>query len=86
MAKIEITRTELVWPGKYTEDGTRGQGQASFLGMMSDRISIARDLLAPHGALLVHLDATAGAVVRQVLDEVFGQEGCPSGMFGISRS
>jgi adenine specific DNA methylase Mod len=22
MAKIEITRTELVWPGKYTEDGT----------------------------------------------------------------
>lgn len=23
MAKIEITRTELVWPGKYNEDGTR---------------------------------------------------------------
>ncbi len=23
MAKIEITRTELVWPGKYTEDGAR---------------------------------------------------------------
>ena len=23
MAKIEITKTELVWPGKYTEDGTR---------------------------------------------------------------
>src|SRR5216117_614434 len=22
MAKIDITRTELVWPGKYTEDGT----------------------------------------------------------------
>ena len=22
MAKIEITRTELVWPGKYNEDGT----------------------------------------------------------------
>jgi adenine-specific DNA-methyltransferase len=23
MAKIVITRTELVWPGKYNEDGTR---------------------------------------------------------------
>ena len=23
MAKIEVTRTELVWPGKYNEDGTR---------------------------------------------------------------
>ena len=23
MAKIEITKTELVWPGKYDEDGTR---------------------------------------------------------------
>jgi adenine specific DNA methylase Mod len=23
MAKIEITKTELVWPGKYSEDGTR---------------------------------------------------------------
>src|SRR3989337_777672 len=22
MAKIEITKTELVWPGKYNEDGT----------------------------------------------------------------
>lgn len=22
MAKIDITRTELVWPGKYHEDGT----------------------------------------------------------------
>ena len=23
MPKIEITKTELVWPGKYNEDGTR---------------------------------------------------------------
>ena len=23
MAKIEITKTELVWLGKYNEDGTR---------------------------------------------------------------
>lgn len=23
MAKIEITRTELVWPGKYDDEGTR---------------------------------------------------------------
>ena len=23
LAKIEITRTEWVWPGKYNDDGTR---------------------------------------------------------------
>ena len=23
MAKIDITKTELVWPGKYNDDGTR---------------------------------------------------------------
>ena len=23
MAKIEIMKTELVWPGKYNDDGTR---------------------------------------------------------------
>lgn len=23
MSKIEITKTELVWPGKYNEDGTK---------------------------------------------------------------
>jgi hypothetical protein len=23
MAKIEVTKTELVWPGKYNDDGTR---------------------------------------------------------------
>jgi DNA modification methylase len=27
MAKIEITKTELVWPGKYNEDGTRREIQ-----------------------------------------------------------
>ena len=25
MAKIQITKTELVWPGKYNEDGTLTQ-------------------------------------------------------------
>ena len=23
MVKIDVTKTELVWPGKYNEDGTR---------------------------------------------------------------
>ena len=26
MAKIEFTKTELVWPGKYNEGGTREEG------------------------------------------------------------
>jgi adenine-specific DNA-methyltransferase len=27
MAKIDIPRTELVWPGKYNEDGTRREAE-----------------------------------------------------------
>src|SRR3954471_8648680 len=27
MSKIDITKTELVWPGKYNEDGTRKEVQ-----------------------------------------------------------
>lgn len=26
MAKIEVTKTELVWPGKYDEDKARREG------------------------------------------------------------
>jgi hypothetical protein len=26
MAKIEVTKTELVWPGKSNEEGTREEG------------------------------------------------------------
>jgi len=29
MAKIDITKTELVWPGKYNEDGTGKEEPAS---------------------------------------------------------
>jgi len=29
MAKIEITRTDLVWPGKYNEYGTWGETETS---------------------------------------------------------
>jgi len=25
MSKIDITKTELVWPGKYNDDGTRNE-------------------------------------------------------------
>ncbi len=31
MAKIDITRTELVWPGKYNEDGTLKEGPPASL-------------------------------------------------------
>lgn len=43
MAKIEITRTELVWPDKYNEDGTRNEVQrASLPFQVSETVNESR--------------------------------------------
>jgi len=46
MAKIEFTKTELFWPGKYNEEGTRGKDPGltsfSFLSAVAFQQSITR--------------------------------------------
>lgn len=37
MAKIDITKTELVWPGKYNEDGALKEVQPPFSGGRNDQ-------------------------------------------------
>ena len=37
MAKIDITKTELVWPGKYNEDGTRKKVPRVWEGTAANR-------------------------------------------------
>lgn len=45
-----------------------------YLSMLRDRLRLLRDLLAPDGSIMVHLDDRVVHLVRLLLDELFGPE------------
>lgn len=53
---------------------TWGRGTESYLSMMSERITIAQQLLADDGSLFIHCDWRVTALLRLVIEEVFGRE------------
>ena len=53
---------------------TWGNGLPSFLDMIFARITLMRELLAPHGSIFVHLDATTSSHVRHIMDEIMGSD------------
>jgi DNA modification methylase len=44
----------------------------AYLGALRDRIAAARDLLADHGSLVLHLDPKTSHYAKLICDEVFG--------------
>lgn len=46
----------------------------AFLETLGDRMAAARDLLAPHGCLIVHVDPKTSHYVRILGDEIFGPD------------
>jgi hypothetical protein len=53
---------------------TWGRGRDSYLAMIYERLQLIRDLLAPDGAVFVHIDWRLSGSVRLLLDEVFGSD------------
>jgi adenine-specific DNA-methyltransferase len=53
---------------------TWGRGTASYLQMMSERLTLMKLLLAPAGSLLVHVDYRMASHLRLVLEEIFGSQ------------
>jgi DNA modification methylase len=53
---------------------TWGQGADSFIAMIYERLVMMRDLLAEDGSIYVHCDWRVNALMRLVLDEVFGAD------------
>ncbi len=53
---------------------TSGRYHSSWLSMMWPRLHLARSLLADDGVLALTIDATEGARLRLLLDEIFGEE------------
>lgn len=70
---LEIEKEQSVIEEKAYRD-TWGRGTSSYLTMMTDRLRLIRDLLAPTGTVVVHCDWHVGHLLRQQLDEVFGAE------------
>ncbi len=53
---------------------TWGKGIDSYASMIYSRIRMIHELLASDGAIYVHVDYRTSALVRFILDEIFGQE------------
>ncbi|MFC2171911.1 site-specific DNA-methyltransferase [Acidobacteriota bacterium] len=51
---------------------TWGQGPASYVAMMYDRLAIMRDLLREGGSIFVHCDWQMNSALRLIMDELFG--------------
>jgi len=56
----------------YTD--TWGQGLASYLQMMYDRLVLMKELLNDTGSIYVHLDYRVIHYVKLIMDEIFGKE------------
>jgi DNA modification methylase len=67
----EIEKEQSAIEEKAYRD-TWGRGLESYMEMIQARLSIARELLADHGAIYVHCDPRVNSHIRLVMDDVFG--------------
>ena len=81
----EITKLPSAIELKAYHD-TWGQGLASYLQMMYDRVILMRQLLAETGTIYVHLDSRVSHYVKVILDEIFGRENFVSEIVWKRRS
>ena len=70
---LEIAKSNSAIEEKAYRD-TWGAGLQSYLAMISNRLSLMRDLLKQNGSIFIHIDDRIGPYVRIILDEIFGQE------------
>jgi len=52
---------------------TWGKGTDSYLHMMSERLSLMKELLTEQGSIYVHCDSGINAYLRAILDDIFGR-------------
>ncbi|MFZ1682229.1 MAG: site-specific DNA-methyltransferase [Rhizobiaceae bacterium] len=52
---------------------TWGRGTDSYLSMMYERLSLAKDLLSATGSIFVHTDWHVGHLIQSLLEDVFGK-------------
>jgi DNA modification methylase len=52
----------------------RWADRAAYLESIGARLALIRDLLAPHGSVVVHIDPKTSHYVKVLCDEIFGEE------------
>lgn len=70
---IEIEKEQSAIEEKAYRD-TWGKGIASYLTMMSARLTLIRDLLSEKGSLYVHCDWRMNSHLRLLMDDIYGKE------------
>lgn len=60
-------------PKKFAFDD-RWAGKAEYLEALGQRLVLVRDLLAPHGSVVVHVDPKTSHYVKVMCDEIFGDD------------
>lgn len=60
-------------PKKFAFDD-RWSSRAAYLEALGQRLVLIRDLLAPHGSVVVHVDSKTSHYVKVLGDEIFGEE------------
>lgn len=74
--------TYLEWTRQVTEEGkklstnaeTEGRYHSNWLNMMFPRLKLARNLLTNDGVIFISIDDTEAARLRQLSDQVFGEQ------------
>jgi DNA modification methylase len=71
---VEIEKEQSAIEEKAYRD-TWGKGTETYVSMISDRLSLMRNLLSPKGSIYVHCDWHVNQYIRCLLDELFGANG-----------
>jgi adenine-specific DNA-methyltransferase len=76
--EVEIGGEDVLKESSIIEEvayrDTWGKGNAGFIDMLYKRLRLMRDLLTDDGAIYVHIDYRTSALVKTILDEIFGTE------------
>jgi DNA modification methylase len=61
-------------PKKFAFDDRWAGGKAEYLEALGQRLVLVRELLAPHGSVIVHIDPKTSHYVKVLCDEIFGDD------------
>jgi site-specific DNA-methyltransferase (adenine-specific) len=60
-------------PKRFAFDD-RWESRGAYLEALGQRLVLVRDLLAPHGSVIVHVDPKTSHYVKVLCDEIFGED------------
>jgi hypothetical protein len=66
-----VTRGERTRTAAFDD---RWSDRAAYLDALGARLSLVRELLAPHGCVVVHVDPRTSHYVKVLADEIFGED------------